>query len=707
MRNRLVPVVAAALPLLSFSEEVLEFEKVQVTATRMKRAEKDIPAGTYTVTDEEIKAKHSFSTYELLKDISGVQATTKQGGYDVQLIIRGGGLKAPYAVREINVMLDGVPITDPDGLTRLDFIDTQLLEQIDVVKGPNSTLYGANSAGGVINFITVSPFKFQGFKVRAGYGSYNTYTFNVLYGGRKGESVFYNFSTSYKKSDSWREWNKFESFQNTLKIGFYPDPNSLVESTLSFTKADLQLPGPLTKEEFEKDPTAQTSEPWRKSGRYSSIVFWSGRYERDLSRSKRLKATLYLQRWTHYHPVTARIVTGGSYVTGIDTQFELDHTLFGRKSTLLTGLQVRYDHYDSKRYAYKYCRLSDGSYDLCTNASRTNPIDYVISDQSGELADTQRNRNIMWGVFLQESLKLTDRLLVDAGIRFDQVVFDLKKDERLDFAWDKNYYFPSTERIERKRTFNAVSPRLGVTYKLSENLSSYGSISTGFQTPQDNEVLTNPDLKHAKLINYEVGLKGSDRRRFSFSSALFYTVTRDEVVYTILPSGERTYQNAGKTEKKGFEFDGKLRLWRDFYIGGSYSYFDFKYKDFTEYEVRYPGPVVIPHDRSGNKLPYIPDYMYAVYLEKWSESGFKFRLSTTTWGPYYVDNANTERYKDYKFITDITVGYSGFKGFELLFDVKNLSDRKYAATYEKDIRGRTRIYPAPPRTYMLRVSYKF
>ncbi len=704
--KRYLPLTALVLGGISHAEEIL-LEKVQTTATRIERAEKDIPAGVYTVTKEELETKPGVRTYELLEGISGVQVTTKNSGYDVRLIIRGGGLKAPYAVREINILLDGVPITDPDGLSRLDFVDTQLVEQIDIVKGPNSTLYGANSAGGVVNFVTVSPFRFQGFRAKVGYGRFNTYFFNFLYGGRSGEQLFYNFSSSYKRSDSWREWNRFESFKNTLKLGFYPDPGSILETTLSFTKADLQLPGYLTRDEFEEDPTQQTSSPWRKSGRYSRILFWSGKYEREISGDLRFKSLLYLQRWTHYHPVTARIVTGGSYVLGADSQVEYEHRLFGVSSLLLTGIQLRYDHYNSERYTYRYCRLSDGSYDLCTQATRTNPIEYVISDETGVPADSQRNRNLMWGVFLQETLNPGGRWMVDLGIRFDQVVFDLKKRTYMDFAWGRNYYYSNPEYTERERTFNALSPRLGGVFRVTDSLSVYGSVSTGFQTPQDNEVLTNPDLKHARLVNYEIGLKGSDGRRFSFSSALFYTDVRDEIVYTITPSGERTYANAGKTEKKGFELDGKLRLFGDLFVGGAYSYFDFRYREFTEYEVRYPGPTIIAHDRSGNRLPYIPRYMYSLYVQWWTEEGLRFRIDTTTWGPYYVDNANTETYDGYELVTNLSIGYGKGDRFSVYLDVNNLLDKKYAATYERDIRGNTRIYPAPPRTYTVRVSYTF
>ncbi|MDQ7055313.1 MAG: TonB-dependent receptor plug domain-containing protein [Persephonella sp.] len=412
---------------LAISEEIFRLEKTQVTATRVERAELDIPAGVETVTKDEIEMERQYNVSEFLESLPGVQASTKNGGYDVRLIIRGGGLKAPYAVREINILLDGVPITDPDGLTRLDFVDPQLLEQIDVVKGPNSTLYGANSAGGVVNFITINPFKFQGFKIRAGYGNYGTYMYRLLYGGNNGNNLFYNANFSYRKSDSWREWNRFETFQTTTKIGWLISENSSLESTVSFTKSDLQLPGSLSKEEFETDLSQATSSAWRKSGRYSRIFFWSNRYTNEVSENLTLKFTAYLQRWTHYHPVFGRINDGRFYVGGVDTQVELKHRLAGKNSLLITGIQARYDHYNTQRYLYEICALQDGSVDYCRNASRTNPINYVLTDTKDRLYDDQKNRNYTAGIFAQETVNVNDRLSVDIGPRLDTVRFDIGK----------------------------------------------------------------------------------------------------------------------------------------------------------------------------------------------------------------------------------------------------------------------------------------
>jgi len=105
-----------------------ELEEISVTATRTERTEKEIPAAVDTVSKEDIKNTRMFNLKEALTGIAGVQSESKNGGYDSRLIIRGAGLKARYGVREIMVLLDGVPITDPDGMSRLDFVDPQLVE---------------------------------------------------------------------------------------------------------------------------------------------------------------------------------------------------------------------------------------------------------------------------------------------------------------------------------------------------------------------------------------------------------------------------------------------------------------------------------------------------------------------------------------------------------------------------------------------------
>ena len=94
-----------------------ELEGVSITATRIERKTAEVPASVTVVGEEVIEETQMFNIKEVLRGSPGVLIDSPNQGYDSRLIIRGAGLKARYGVRDIMVLLDGVPITDPDSLT--------------------------------------------------------------------------------------------------------------------------------------------------------------------------------------------------------------------------------------------------------------------------------------------------------------------------------------------------------------------------------------------------------------------------------------------------------------------------------------------------------------------------------------------------------------------------------------------------------------
>ena len=168
------------LPMKVMAEEVVsgKLDEISVTATRIERKTSEVPASITVISEEQMNDTKMFNVKEALSGTPGVLIESTNQGYDSRLIIRGAGLKAPYGVREIMVLRDGVPVTDPDGFTRLDMIDTQEIERIEVVKGPNSTLWGANASGGVINIISKNPLERSGGVLKLGAGERRTYNFH-------------------------------------------------------------------------------------------------------------------------------------------------------------------------------------------------------------------------------------------------------------------------------------------------------------------------------------------------------------------------------------------------------------------------------------------------------------------------------------------------------------------------------------------------
>jgi len=110
--------------------------------------------------------------------------------------------------------------------------------------------------------------------------------------------------------------------------------------------------------------------------------------------------------------------------------------------------------------------------------------------------------------------------------------------------------------------------------------------------------------------------------------------------------------------------------------------------------------------RDGNRLPYVPMHQYSLFAAYKHSSGLRFRVETKTWGEYEVDNANSETYKGYSFITNALVGYE-WKGLDFTFDAYNIFNTLHAIEVTKDSGGTAKYRPGDPITLMARIGYKF
>ena len=118
------------------------------------------------------------------------------------------------------------------------------------------------------------------------------------------------------------------------------------------------------------------------------------------------------------------------------------------------------------------------------------------------------------------------------------------------------------------------------------------------------------------------------------------------------------------------------------------------------------GPYGQNVDRSGNALPYIPEHYYSLFAAYIHRSGVYGRLTANTWGEYWMDNANTEKYGGYDFATDLTVGYQS-RRFEFAVIIQNLFDQRYAVEAQKDLYGGHRYAPTAPRSFLARFVWNF
>jgi len=678
----------AASPLMAQDAGTVKLDEVSVTATRSERGTKEVPASITVISSERIDNEKMFNIKDAIQGTAGVQINSKNGGFDSRLVIRGAGQKASYGVREIMVLRDGVPMTDPDSFTRFDFIDTQDIERIEVTKGPGS-IYGGGSAGGVIQILSKSVFEEEN-RARVGAGTSGTTNAHGRHSTLIGDNDAIAVTASRRAvENNWRRWNRFESTQGSVKHGHMFENGGVWETEFSFSNVNMQLPGSMNDAQFEdfKSTGKQTgnSDAWDYSGRDSNSYFMNSKYELE-DGAFTYKPRFYATKWGHYHPVTGAInVSPDNYVVGADGEVNYSHELLG-PSDLVAGVSVRVDKsIDAEKYQYRDYTTSGGG-----------RISAVLSDQKGTLMEREDATHTQYGVFLQETVRPNDKALVDVSLRYDQSQFDLSKYEWFTYNYSTAKYTAGDGAVNVDKRFDLVSMRLGGSYAITPSANIYGSFAQSDQVPSNSEIETNNALDASTTSTLEIGAKGR-QAGLSYDAAVYYTVVENEIV-SVSEDGETTYRNAGEVEKRGFEFAGNYAVTDTVDVGANYAYSDFKFNTFNE-------PVSgVNYDRAGNSMPYVPTHQYSLSLNYDSGWGLKSGIRTETWSAYQMDNANTEKYSGYKFITSANVSYDFNEDASLSLNVENLLDKHYAVEAKKDTRGSRTYSAGQPRTFV--VSYR-
>ncbi|MCP3663664.1 MAG: TonB-dependent receptor [Gammaproteobacteria bacterium] len=682
-------------------------DTINVTATRMKRATKETPGSVTVIDSELIESRKMYNIKDAIQGTPGVLIESSSGSSSPRLIIRGAGQKANYGVREIMVIRDGVPMTDPDSFSRFDFIDTQDIEQIEITKGPGS-LYGSGSSGGTIQIISKSVFDDQDNQVKFGAGSYGSLMGHFRVSGDINDSNAFAITGSHRESEnSWRDWNEFSSDQLSFKHGFMFDSGDTLETELSYSVSDVQLPASMTETEFEAfEETGKqrdTSSEWQNSGRYSKIWFFNSRLEKDLG-AVTFKPRVYFNNWEHYHPVTGSIndnTGGGTNVFGGDLEFLYAHNLWG-PSDLVAGITGRIDDTDSSR-KYKYADV--------TTETTTPPwppgapdevtLIHTNSDERGDLMRDQESTISLYGVYFQESMRPSDCWNVDASLRYDNASFDIHTVEYSEYDWGSGFWSDhATPQIsDTNKEFDLFSSKVGATYSMTDSISVFGLAAQTDQLPSEGEIRENQDLEPSTATNFEIGLKGRSRD-WSMDTSIYYMTVKDEIV-SVLNGWSTEFVNAGKTEKKGFEFASSYFIDQNWTIGFNYAYSDYTFVDFTE-PVRGVGDV----DQSGKQIPYVPKNQYSLSLGYNHPSGFKGRIQADTWGEYYTDNSNSVTYGGYELLTSLMLGYA--KGpHSITLNVDNLFNQRYATEVKTNTSGESTYRAGEPIAGMLSYSYSF
>jgi len=184
------------------SGQSIDIGRVVVTPTKTNRSAENAPASLSIITQEDIAVSTAKFTDESMKSVAGVYLKRAKFADTVSSVnIRG----IPGDSRNL-VLLDGMPINDSySGGVNWSAIPSGNVKQIEIVKGPFSSLYGRNAMGGVINIITRTPEELD-ISVKAGYGSYNTFTGHAHFGDKYLGKLGVYASFDYRSTDGHRSY---------------------------------------------------------------------------------------------------------------------------------------------------------------------------------------------------------------------------------------------------------------------------------------------------------------------------------------------------------------------------------------------------------------------------------------------------------------------------------------------------------------------
>lgn len=579
-----------------------EEQSADIIVTAQKREQRllDVPLSISAIGAEELEEAGISGVQDLASAAPGLVFSETIGRQTTNAIIRGISPQA-FADPTVQVLVDGFTLGFNRSGNNAQLFD---LERVEILRGPQPTLYGRNALGGIINYVTRKPGNdFEGF-VRGEIGSYGTYRASASVGGPIITDILAaQVGASYRKSGGYLD-NRFDGSTN-----INDERDIDVRGHLRFTPTDaLEVNFTINHSDTNDDcgDCAVSPVGFDVNDPQSFLNIGRGLIDFntfDLAVNqnfpgyfKREETTGVLNVEYDFGGVTLTSITGAARQT---TDLRADTDRQPTLSTSALGSMFFNVPITNEGWSEELRLASDGSGRLIWlvggYAYQNKRRSQTLSNGVGIFGDTVvRVTNL--AAFANLEYNLTDELSIIGGVRYD---------------WEKR----SLENLRTMTFFEREAgewlPSATLSFKPTDDLHLYATYTRGYHSGGTNDPAfapaNRPNYEAEFLTNYEIGAKGRLGRNVTYSLAAFVMdwsnqqITRDSPVNPI-----RTYiENAGKSRIKGIEAAAQVRLVDGFDFNAAISLLD---AEFVEYLDPVSARVFgIDPDFSGNKLSFAPD----------------------------------------------------------------------------------------------------
>jgi len=708
-----IAVSAATLPLLA--EDNLKVEKIVVTAQKRVESIQDVPVATSAFNDEGIREKGIIDIRDLTKTTPGVHIFSALGEAQPKLTIRGIG-NSSFKLNTDNaavIYMDEFPLS-PNSAKMPQFFD---LERVEILRGPQGTLYGKNSTAGAINMYTKRPTGETEGYVTATVGSFGQRDIEGAYETGLSDNWSIRFSGKKQDSDGWgrneylnKDINGKDSLATRVGLVYEGDD---VEAYFKAWYSNSRSGGtylktiPLTPDPTNGAPAVDGLYSWTNNGAPVALVDDPFRLNADTDQYSTIDNFGIHANvdWTLSEEYTLSLVTGF-----LKSDYE---ALFDIDATEAQIIDIYYDMtIEEQSTELRLSSNFDGAFNYIvgmnyfTEEFTSNHLLDVATD-STQIAD-QSVDSI--AAFVDGTYNVTDAFKLLAGLR-------ITNDKKTYQA-----YLPNGSQIDDlDESWTEATYRAGFAYELDDSKNIYATYTRGYRGGQADQVwypetattssnvMTDPEF----VDNLEFGFKGLLwEERLQVNAALFYSKFTDMQLLVAKDFGPDNpvgsgLANAGEAEIKGFEVEGQALLSENLTVSYALTLLN---AEFTQWDKAHYGEIV---DFSGRTLPNAPDYKYTISPEYvWFMSEGEAFVAVD-----YTREDDAQRaafYNDHQL--DIQEAYSridariGYRGdnFNVTLWAKNLTDEVIIQDYfEAGRHNWTEVLPEPPRSYGITVNYNF
>ncbi|NCD11632.1 MAG: TonB-dependent receptor [Epsilonproteobacteria bacterium] len=621
----------------------------------------------------------------LIKDSIGLQSMTS----NFLIVETGPGTASTFAsMRGITSGMIGTPAVgfyvDDVYYSALDmnFLD---IDHIEVLKGPQGTLYGRNSEAGIVNVVTKAPSFVSSAEVGMEYGSFNTLSSHAIINQPLNDTTVLRAALRYAQSDGY--------FKDTLKGDDVGEEKNIDARLKLYTNVNDALNVTIAYNYQKSDsPYYAQFAPWTSNTIRKNVdVDYLG------DTSKELHDLHVKSEYTYSDALKIISITSAKkeqYIANNDLDFTtVDLTrLYTDKEVKSLSEELRFVTKPSERLQW-----INGVFLLKEreNHDYRIPMNFMnmgMGMPSETLVQKSKIDTLGTALFSEATYRFENALHATLGLRYDR---EKKEDDYTQRGGTMLSVFGYTDKSgSSSETFDAWLPKFSLAYKKYEAFTPYLSVSKGFRSGGFNTTDTVGESYDPEFTwNYELGIKSKLSDTLSLSTALFYIDWKDMQVELAQSNGVAYIDNASSARSKGAEIELHMNPMEGLNLFSGFGYTKATYEEYTKGA----------SDYSDNYVINVPRYTFNVGANYRFEGGYYVGGNYAYFGKVYMDNDNT-RSQSYG-VTNVKIGYEQ-ENFDVYLYAKNLFDEGYV-TRAFVVNSNWYARAGEPRSVGVAFAYRF